>query len=84
MCLIYRGNISIYIALAHLLQGSISVKAGDVVKVGQPIAKIGSSGLSGYPHLHIQAADGNFDDSHGLPIFFDGKYPISNSIFIRD
>jgi hypothetical protein len=38
---------------AHLRQGSITVKAGDAVKAGAPIAKLGNTGPSEGPHLHL-------------------------------
>jgi len=41
--------------MAHLSPGSIQVKVGDHVTVGQPIAKVGNSGNTSEPHLHIQA-----------------------------
>lgn len=41
--------------MAHLSPGSIQVKVGDHVNVGQPIAKVGNSGNTTEPHLHIQA-----------------------------
>lgn len=44
-----------YLEMAHLSPGSIQVKVGDHVTVGQPIAKVGNSGNTSEPHLHIQA-----------------------------
>ena len=44
-----------FLMMAHLSPGSIQVKIGDHVNVGQPIAKIGNSGNTTEPHLHIQA-----------------------------
>src|SRR4029077_11453858 len=38
---------------AHLRQGSIAVKVGDAVKAGAPIAKLGNTGPSEGPHLHL-------------------------------
>jgi len=38
---------------AHLRQGSLAVKAGDTVKAGQLIGKVGNSGKSISPHLHF-------------------------------
>jgi urea transporter len=44
----------LYTKLSHLKDGSILVKAGDYVRKGQVIAKVGNSGRSPYPHLHFQ------------------------------
>ncbi|MES3026870.1 MAG: M23 family metallopeptidase [Pseudomonadota bacterium] len=37
----------------HLAQGSVMVRQGDQVVTGQPIARIGLSGNTEYPHLHL-------------------------------
>lgn len=37
----------------HMANGSLQVKPGDVVKVGQPLGHVGLSGLTEYPHLHF-------------------------------
>lgn len=44
-----------FLEMAHLSPGSIQVKVGDHVTVGQQIAKVGNSGNTSEPHLHIQA-----------------------------
>ena len=43
-----------FVLLAHAQRGSLLVKPGDVVKRGQPIARVGNSGNTTEPHLHIQ------------------------------
>lgn len=43
----------------HMAQGSLSVKAGDKVKAGQPIGRIGLSGQTEYPHLHFIVRQGS-------------------------
>ena len=70
----------IYIMLGHLQKGSISVKVGDSVKTGQPIARAGNS-ASGIPHLHIQATKFGFVE--GVPIIFDGWFPVKNNLFFK-
>lgn len=39
--------------LCHLQRGTISVSAGQRVTAGQPIGRVGLSGTSEFPHLHI-------------------------------
>jgi hypothetical protein len=66
-----------YLVLAHLKQGSVAVRAGEVVREGQPIGLCGNSGNTSEPHIHIhhQRQDPvefpvNF--AEGLPLFFRG------------
>ncbi|HET9958547.1 MAG TPA: urea transporter [Polyangiaceae bacterium] len=44
----------LYSVLAHLRRGSLTVKAGDFVVVGQVVGACGASGRSPRPHLHFQ------------------------------
>jgi len=74
---------NVYILLGHLQYGSISVKVGDKIKQGQVIAKVGNSGLSGFPHLHMQAMKKPYWRAEGLPILFDLRFPAKNSLFIE-
>lgn len=37
----------------HLARGSIGVKVGDMVKAGDPIGRVGLSGQTEFPHLHL-------------------------------
>lgn len=43
-----------YLLYAHIKPGSIEVKEGQRVKSGQMIARLGNSGNTSAPHLHIQ------------------------------
>lgn len=43
-----------YACYAHMVNGSVRVKSGDVVKEGQVIGLMGNSGNSDIPHLHFQ------------------------------
>ena len=47
----YDGTYSVY---GHLKTGSFTVKAGDVVEQGTPIAQTGAAGKATGPHLHLE------------------------------
>lgn len=42
-----------YLLLNHLKKGSVTVKIGDHVKAGDLIGRVGNSGSTSEPHLHI-------------------------------
>ena len=58
--------------LAHLRQGSVTVRPGDEVRQGQTVARVGSSGSSLFPHLHYQLVTGVEHGAEGLPSYFPG------------
>ncbi len=45
----------IYVLLAHLKSGSVEVRTGQAVQAGDLLGRIGNSGNSSEPHLHLQA-----------------------------
>jgi pimeloyl-ACP methyl ester carboxylesterase len=63
------GRFAVY---AHLRAGSVAVRPGDRVRRGQHLAKVGSSGTTGGPHLHFQVTDSSsVVAGDGLPYVFD-------------
>ncbi|MEU1315123.1 M23 family metallopeptidase [Streptomyces tibetensis] len=62
-----------FAAYAHLQRGSLTVREGDRVRAGQPIARCGNSGNSSEPHLHFQLMDGpDPDAARGVPFTWNG------------
>jgi hypothetical protein len=65
-----------YIVMAHLKQDSIPVGVGDSVDRGQLVARVGNSGDSDEPHLHMHVQNrpydytGNEDDLFTYPMTF--------------
>ena len=62
-----KSEFSLY---AHLKPGSVRVKAGDQVKAGDVIGKLGSSGNSTEPHLHFHVTDNPDPAGAGIPMNF--------------
>ena len=60
-----------YTFYAHLINGSVKVKKGDMVKQGQVLGLCGNSGNSDAPHLHFNIMNGpSVLGSRGLPMKF--------------
>ena len=70
--------------LAHLRQGSICVRVGERVRAGQMLGRVGNSGNTTEPHLHLHAEEGpysgTFSGRPGLPIRFDGRFLVRNDM----
>ncbi|WP_328943526.1 M23 family metallopeptidase [Streptomyces sp. NBC_00250] len=62
-----------YAMYAHLKRGSLVVRAGDRVHVGQELARCGNSGNSTEPHVHFQLMDGpDLNTASGVPFTWRG------------
>ena len=56
----------------HLQPGSLRVKAGDRVRRGQVVARIGASGDAREPHLHFEVTTSSkLAAGHGVPYLID-------------
>jgi len=66
---ILKSGDGVLALLAHLRQGSVTVKKGMKVTAGELIAKVGNSGNTIQPHLHFQVMEEN-DLSQAIPIPF--------------
>lgn len=72
------------LVLAHLQNGSVSVKVGDRVSASQLIGKVGNSGSTSEPHLHIhaqrQVTAGSGSEWAPVPIRFGSRWLVRNSV----
>ena len=81
---------TLYVVLAHLKHQSVMIEEGDQVIANQPVAKVGNTGNTTEPHLHMHAVRLNhstttFKDSllakgEPVPITFDNTFLVRNSI----
>jgi len=71
------------VLLAHLMHSSLTVGSGQRVQTGQLIGRVGNSGLSTEPHLHLHAQhrgpEHNFLAGEPMPIWIDGRILVRNS-----
>ena len=70
-----------YSSLWHMIPGSVLVKVGDKVELGQELGKVGNSGRSSGPHIHYHVSTDprNERSELGLPapfvdVYIDGTW----------
>ncbi len=72
-----------YLFLCHLKPGSIAVKPGDKVVQGETIARVGNSGNTSEPHLHVHLQNIPVDMiGEGIPLYFH-DYRVGDAIVER-
>ena len=68
------------VLLGHLRPGSVQVRPGAHVAVGDWLGSVGNSGNTGEPHLHVHAQRPGLAGApwggDPLPILFDGRFPV--------
>jgi len=64
------------VTLAHFQRGSVAVRSGTHVTRGTLLGRVGNSGNSTEPHLHIHAER----NGAGVPLLFDGRWLVRNTI----
>jgi murein DD-endopeptidase MepM/ murein hydrolase activator NlpD len=73
----------VWVLLAHFQNGSVQVRSGDTVTAGQWLGRVGNSGNTGEPHLHVHAQRQGTAEEPGsgepLHIRFDGRFLARNS-----
>jgi len=75
------GRFALY---AHLQTGSVRVRAGERVRPGQVLGRVGNTGNSTEPHLHFHVMDRPSPLlSNGLPYAFD-RFQLQGHVEVRD
>ena len=67
------------VTLAHLQRGSVTVRPGASVAAGTLLGRVGNSGNTTEPHLHIHAER----NGAGVPVRFDGEWLVRNDVVRR-
>ncbi|MDN4525996.1 M23 family metallopeptidase [Fictibacillus fluitans] len=67
------------VLMAHMIPQSVQVEKGQEVASGDQLGKVGNSGNTSEPHLHIHAER----DGNGVPITFNGRFAKRNSLFFE-
>ena len=65
----------------HLARGSLKVKVGDTVSAGQPLAHVGLSGNTEFPHLHFSVRHNDQIVDPFAPASMTGCAPESSSLW---
>jgi hypothetical protein len=79
-------GVDVNLLLAHLQNGSVAVKIGHRISAGQLIGKVGNSGNTSEPHLHIhaqkQVTKGSGSTWAPVPIRFGSRWLVRNSVVV--
>ncbi len=76
-CVVIEHGSGVYSVYGHLKNKSVPVRIGDMIKQGQIIGVIGTSGSSFFPHLHFEMRNSITHSAEGIPSYF------SNFSFLR-
>jgi peptidase M23-like protein len=69
---------------AHLMKGSVTVEAGQRVRAGKILGRVGNSGNTMEPHLHVHAEKGKyggtFSGQPAMRIRFGRRFLVRNDV----
>ncbi|HEX3273394.1 MAG TPA: M23 family metallopeptidase [Gemmatimonadales bacterium] len=69
----------VWVLLGHMQQGSVAVRPGDSVAAGRPVGRVGNTGNTTEPHLHVHAQRPGTPteplSGEPVPIRFGSTYP---------
>lgn len=71
----------VVVAVCHLQQGSVKVRPGQRVRIGDVLGRCGNSGNSTEPHVHVQAIDSrDIQRANAVRLTFRGSLPGNGEI----
>jgi hypothetical protein len=71
----------VVVAVCHLQQGSVEVRPGQRVRIGDVLGRCGNSGNSTEPHVHVQAIDSrDIQRANAVRLMFRGSLPRNREI----
>ncbi|MES2644457.1 MAG: M23 family metallopeptidase [Myxococcota bacterium] len=75
------------VLLAHFRQGTVAVTATQRVEVGAALGRVGNTGNTSEPHLHVHAVRGRQEEfdtvaflGEAAPMTFDGRFLVRNDV----
>lgn len=88
---VWVKNDNLYVLFAHLKHNSVQVEEGEQVQAGQMLARVGNTGNTTEPHLHMHTVTNPKVDTtvagtqlyggEPVPISFNGRFLIRNDTF---
>jgi hypothetical protein len=95
--IVIRTEAETYVFLAHLMKGSTVVAVGDRLVRGQMVGRVGNSGNSDFPHLHMHMQNeptinqgkglnlliGDMDVELTGKVFKDVRWPLIRGLFVE-
>jgi murein DD-endopeptidase MepM/ murein hydrolase activator NlpD len=73
---VFIDSDGVVVAVCHLQQGSVEVRAGQRVRIGDVLGRCGNSGNSTEPHVHVQAIDSrDIQRANAVRLMFRGSLP---------
>jgi murein DD-endopeptidase MepM/ murein hydrolase activator NlpD len=69
------------VAICHLQHGSVKVRPGQPVRIGDVLGRCGNTGNSTEPHVHVQVIDSrDIQRASAVRLTFRGSLPRNGEI----